>query len=145
MTVVPFNYAVWSARYPEFATVSEPVADEYFAEACLYLDNTDASLVPANPATFQPRSMLLNMLTAHVAALNSGINGEDASPLVGRINSASEGSVSVQAEMTGPAAAAWFFQTKYGAAYWQATAQYRTAVYRAPPGAYRSLRGRGWV
>jgi hypothetical protein len=126
--VVTFDYALWSLRYPEFAVVSSLVAGEYFTEATLYLDNTACSVVQDASAGGQ-RALLLNMLTAHIASLN----GFGSSPLVGRISQATEGSVSVSAEY-GPASgtSAWFLQTKYGAAYWQATAQFRTMRYYAP-------------
>lgn len=126
MGIVVFDPDAFIARYPEFSTLSPTLLNAYFAEATIYLDNTDCSRV----GDVAQRSVLLNMLTAHVAALNSGVNGQAASPLVGRVNSASEGSVSVSTDM-GPTSenSAWFMQTKYGAAYWQATAQYRTAVY----------------
>lgn len=125
--VVTFNVAAFRARYPEFASVSDPLLQAYFDEAAMaYLDNTDGSRVQQ----IEQRSVLFNMLVAHTAALNAGVNGQPASPLVGRINSATEGSVTVQAAMDGvPGTAAWFMQTKYGAAYWQATAGYRTMLY----------------
>jgi hypothetical protein len=66
--------------------------------------------------------------------------------IVGRINSASEGDVSVSAEWQAPANAnqAYFVQTKYGAQYWTMTAKYRTAIFvPAPPGAYNPLAGLG--
>ncbi len=134
MAIVVFNYANWIARYPEFTTLASganpaTVAPECFTEACLYCNNTDASLVTDIPT----RTMLLNMLTAHIVALNFGANGEPPSALVGRISSAGGGSVNVSAEMAGNTAySAWFNQTKYGAAYWQASAQYRMMRYVPP-------------
>lgn len=124
---VTFNYDAWSGRYPEFsASVTPSLAQQYFTEAGLYCDNTAASPVQ-DPAVLL---MLLNMLTAHIAALNAPQNGQPSSPLVGRISNASEGSVSVQTELEGQLQGrAWYAQTKYGLAYWQATAQYRTAQY----------------
>lgn len=126
MAVVAFDIAGFRARYPEFVTVQDATLTAYFGEAGLYLNNTDTSLVTDTAI----RSTLLNMLTAHIAALNSGVNGEAPSPLVGRVSQASEGSVSVTADM-GPVTGsqAWFMQTKYGAAYWQASAGYRTFRY----------------
>lgn len=126
MAIVTFDLAAFRARYPEFATVVDATIQAYFAEATLYLDNTDCSRV----SNVTVRAVLLNMLTAHIAALNSGVNGEAPSGLVGRVAQASEGSVSVSADM-GPTTgtSAWFLQTKYGAAYWQATAPYRTFQY----------------
>lgn len=128
--VVVFNYATWIARYPEFVAVTEPTATLYFNEATIYLNNTDCSLV----VDTSKRAVLLNMLTAHIAALNAkGPTGQPSNPLVGRIDSATEGSVSVHADMPASPSAAWFMQTSYGAAYWQATSQYRTARYIPGP------------
>jgi hypothetical protein len=127
LTVATFDYALWAARYPELATSVNPMlANEYFAEAGGYLDNTDNSPV-ADPTT---RLRLLNMLVAHIAALNAPLNGQASTAGVGRVSQASEGSVSVTLDMgTTSANAAWFQQTKYGAAFWQATASLRTMRY----------------
>lgn len=122
---VSFNYSAWSARYPEFSAVTEPTAQLYFNEACLYCDNTGAGPVSDEAVL----SVLLNMLTAHIAYL--AVPGRDS---VGRVSSASEGSVSASFDMQAPGSAAWFAQSKYGIAFWQATAQYRTArIYRGRP------------
>ena len=130
MGVAVFNYATWAALYPDIAAVTpEAQAIGYFGQACLILNNTDCSVV----CDVNARLALLNMLVAHIAILNSAARGG----LVGRINSATEGSVTVQVEMKGPDQAAWFLQTGPGALYWQATAQYRTAVY--VPGVPRFL------
>lgn len=124
--VVQFDYNGWSARYPELAaSVPQPLAQQYFFESQLYLDNTPCSPV----CNLIQRAVLLNMMTAHIAALNAPLNGEASSPLVGRISGASEGSVSVQTDYGVPGSAAWFSQTKYGAAFWQATVAYRTMHY----------------
>lgn len=127
MGVVAFDYAIWSARYPELVATTPPAAAQrYFQEATLYLSNTESSPV----RDVSRRALLLDMLTAHIAALNGGVNGQAASPLVGRISSATEGSVSVTVDSLGGGAnAAWFMQTKYGAAYWQLTASMRTFRY----------------
>lgn len=146
--VVAFSYAAWVARYPEFSAVSEATATAYFAEACIYHRNDITGVV--NDATIQ--SALLNMVTAHIAARYSQSQGspnpgaaQDANSPVGRINSASEGSVSVQTEYASetPGSMAWFAQSKYGADYWAATKAYRSMRYRASPtvvvnGAYPS-------
>lgn len=138
MPAVTFNYAGFIARYPEFAGLSTDQADAYFGEAGLYCTNETTN--PAFPAGILPT--LLNMLTAHIAWLNAprdanglpASSGAPASPIVGRISSASEGSVSVQTESQyPPGTAQWYQQTKYGAAYWAATAPYRTMRYAAQP------------
>lgn len=138
--IVSFNYDAWIARYPEFSAVTSASAEQYFAEATIYHANNGAG--PVATATLQ--SALLNMLTAHIAWLSSprDENGRPdssgsqlASPLVGRISNASEGSVSVQTEFgdSTPGTVAWFNQTQYGASYWQATRQFRTMRYRPGP------------
>lgn len=126
MAVVTFDPTGFLARYPEFSTVATASITACFNEATLYLDNTDASLV----ADVTRRAVLLNMLTAHITAMNFGVGGESASQLVGRVSNASEGSVSVATDVLAqPGSAAWCLQTKYGYAYWQATRQYRTFQY----------------
>jgi hypothetical protein len=139
MGIVVFDPAAFIARYPEFASVSSTLLQAYFTEATIYMANTDDSRVQ----DVAQRGVLLNMLVAHIAAINAGVNGQPASPLVGRVNAASEGSVSVGTDMGAvPFTAAWFMQTKYGASFWQATARYRTMQYvpgRSYPGA-----GFGW-
>ncbi|KPA87293.1 Protein of unknown function (DUF4054) [Pseudomonas asplenii] len=126
MGIVVFDVASFRVRYPEFATVSDALLQAYFDEATIYLNNTECSLV----TDVAKRALLLNMLVAHISALNAGVNGEAASPLVGRINSATEGSVSVTTDMGAVSgSAAWFMQTKYGAAYWQATINLRSFRY----------------
>jgi hypothetical protein len=128
MAVAVFNYAAWSTRYREFVgAVDASMAALYFAEAGLYLDNTDGSIVQ----DVGVRLLLLNMLTAHIAALAGALEpGGVPSGLVGRVSSASEGSVSVSTE-TGlmPGTAVWFQQTSYGLSFWQASKPYRSARY----------------
>jgi len=132
---VPFDYAAWQARFPEFSGVTPPLANDYFAEATMYLDNSGAGPIQ-DPAQ---QSMLLNLLTAHIAEIYRLTMGPDGnahavSQLVGRINSATQGTVSVQSEYDQPQGYAQYFsQTKYGAAFWAATAAYRTAAYLPGP------------
>ena len=139
-----FDYDLWSARYPELAgppgsppAVPPTLAASYFAEATLYFDNTGAGHVQ----DAGQQLALLNMLVAHIAALNAPLNGQASSPLVGRISSASEGSVSVSTDLQVPGTAAWFAQTKYGLAFWAATAQYRTMRYIGPARGYLPIGG----
>lgn len=136
--VVQFNYAQWVGMYPEFSRVTQPVATGYFNQATIYCRNDGGG--PVNDPSV--KSTLLNMLTAHIAALNSPQDSQgnsatggqsQASTLVGRITSASEGSVSVSVDMPSTPNNAWFLQTKYGAAYWQAISGFRQMRYRANP------------
>lgn len=135
--VVVFDPASFKDRYPEFSTVSDTLLQAYFDEATIYLANTEDSRVQ----DVVQRAVLLNMLVAHIAQLNVGSATQPASPLVGRVNTATEGSVSVGTDMgVVPFTAAWFLQTKYGASFWQATARYRTMQYvpgRSYSGSFR--------
>ena len=122
--VVTFVYQTWVDQYPVLgASVGAGQAQGFFDLACLYLDNSASSLVPV-----PPRGTILYLLTSHIATIM-----DTANPLVGRINNASEGSVSVAVDMPAPMSAAWFNMTKYGAMAYQALAPYRTGIYIAPP------------
>lgn len=131
---VQFSYPAFVARYPEFASVSAAQAQEFFNEATIYHSNTGGG--PVSNATIQ--SALLNMVTAHIAALSVQGQGDpspgspkDANAPVGRISNASQGSVSAAFDYGTSASdhKMFFVQTRYGAAYWAATQQYRTARY----------------
>ena len=130
--IVTFDYQQFITRYPEFAYLSEPLIMEYYLEATIFHRNDGGG--PVRDPTAQ--LVYLNMMTAHIAALNAPTAaGGAASNLVGRISTASEGSVSVGTENPyPPGAPSWYQQTKYGSAYWNATKPYRTARYI-----------RGWV
>lgn len=129
--VAIFSYAKWIARYPEFAAVSEGTAAGYFGEACIYHCNDGTGPV-CDP---NAQLALLNMMTAHIAARYAIRAGKLANPLVGRIASATEGSVTVSVEDDyEPGSDQWYQQTPYGSDYFAATTPYRTALYRAPPG-----------
>ncbi len=142
-TVAPvtFDYGTWVATYPEFAACTPVQGQAWFNRACVYFDNT-----ACNPAVIVGATIFaqyLYMLTSHIAWMsaprdangNPAATGQPASPLVGRIASASEGSVnvSVEWESSGSPSEAWYTQTKYGAEYWAATAQFRTFRYAAQP------------
>jgi hypothetical protein len=129
MAIVVFDPAVFVLRYPEFSTVNTQLLGLYFGDAGMYLDNSNSGI-----PQLDVRASLLYMLTAHITALNAGVNGEAASPLVGKITQATEGSVSVTSEYATnmPSSMAWFTQTRYGAAFWQASARYRTFRYVRP-------------
>jgi Protein of unknown function (DUF4054) len=126
-------YPAWLARYPEFCNVSYGQALGYFDEACLYCANS--TLNPAFCTGNLPT--LLNMLTAHIAKLYAAKDCQPAPEVVGMVNSATEGSVTVSLDMgdltAGSPSQPWYMQTKYGASYWYATARFRTAQYFANP------------
>ena len=139
---VTFVFADWVGQFGEFANVSPTAAQGWFNRASILCDpsiNNPASGTPGMVTT------LLYLLTAHIAWLNAprdangnpAATGQPASPIVGRINTASEGSVSVGADMgdatAGSPSQAWYMTTKYGAEYWYDTAGFRTAGYVPPP------------
>ena len=129
---VSFDYAAWAIAYPQFtANASQAmVTGPILTLAQQYCRNDGGG--PVTDATMQ--TQLLWLMVAHVAALFFGQNGDTPSALVGRLSSASEGSVSVSSEFPQqPPAAAWYNQTVYGAAYWVMMKPYRMGFYR--PGA----------
>ena len=128
--VVTFSYLGWVAQFPEFSCVNEATAQGYFDLATLYLRNDGCGPVKSDAVQAQ----LLNLLTAHLAQLLYTAAGTQPTQLVGRISNATEGSVSVGVELANmPPTAAWFTQTKYGLAFWQATAAFRTMRYFPNP------------
>ncbi|MGZ9981549.1 DUF4054 domain-containing protein [Bordetella bronchiseptica] len=133
MAVVVFDPDEFKLIYPSFSTLTDPQLAHAFRMATLYLSNKEDSRV----CDLDERKVLLYLLTAHVAALTYGENGQGPRPLVGRISSATEGSVSVSAEYNvAPGSAQWYAQTGYGAQYWEATAKYRVGRYRPAPTGY---------
>lgn len=119
--IVDFDVAAWSAAYPTLAKDLTPgQAQGYFDLACLSLNNTAASLV----RDLNERRVLLWLLVAHQAQL--GAMSSQSGGMVGRVSSASRGSVSVSSDTHSlPRDAGWFGQTQYGLTYWQATVKYR--------------------
>jgi Protein of unknown function (DUF4054) len=127
---VQFNSVEFLAQYPMFA-VQAPALAGNFALATTQLNNGCGSAVQDAPT----RQQLLYLLTAHITQLLNGIGSQQATGVVGRVSDAGEGSVSMAAEFDSKAgpSKAYYIQTSYGAAYWQMTAQFRTAQYFAPP------------
>jgi hypothetical protein len=139
---VTYSFADWTAIFPEFANCSTAQGQSWFNRASFLCAN-DA----CNPAACTPGMLadLLYLLTSHIGSLNAprgpdgnpAATGTPASSIVGRINTATEGSVSVGADMgdanAGSPSQAWYMQTRYGAEYWAATAGFRTARYVAQP------------
>ncbi len=138
MAIASFDYSVWAARFPAIAAkVAEPLAESYFAEAGIYLNNTDTSPV----VDVGTRLVLLNLLVAHIAALN-GATAASAAGLVGRLSSVTEGSITISTEYSvPPGSAAWYAQTQFGAQYWAMTAPYRTMNYVPGPEPYLGVPG----
>lgn len=133
---VAFSYSEWQAQYPELANVSSAQANAYFAIATTYQRNDGGG--PISSTTLQ--STMLNMLVSHIAVLSGwqpnaqgGVFDGSNARIVGHIDQASEGSVSVNAQFdtgqTKSAMQAWAIQTVYGANWWAAGTNIRTFRY----------------
>lgn len=133
MPAVTFDPVAFKARYPEFAAVADATLQGCFDEAGVYLSNSDKPV--ANEAR---RLVLFNMLTAHIAYLGGVLSADGMPRPVGRVSQASEGSVSAAFEGVPPTpgSGAWFQQTQYGAAFWQATSSLRGMRYIPCPTRY---------
>jgi hypothetical protein len=134
MGVAVFDPVVFLARYPEFTAAynaNPSLFPSLFAEAGLYLNNTDCSIVQ----DVNLRGLLLNMLTAHIAFIGGVLNADGQPKPVGRVSGASQGSVSAQFDYpaTQPGSGEWFAQSQYGIAFWQATSCYRGMQYSPQP------------
>lgn len=128
--IVVFNAPEFVAAYPAFATLLNAQMAAAFAVATIFLNNSCCSIVEDAPT----RQLLLYMLTAHVCALIYGSNGTAPSGMVGRVDSAKEGTVSVSASYANDMSMseAYFSQTPYGAMFWQATVAFRMGGYITP-------------
>ncbi len=144
--IAQWDEAAFLTAYPNFTGVPSGTMQAQFDIATIYLRNDGTS--PIRSVTVQ--TTLLYMLTAHLLTLAFGPNGDGAktggtgSPgLVGRVSSASEGSVSVSTDYPQNPNAAWFNQTQYGASFYQATANFRRAYYRPGPTRFGTGIGNG--
>ena len=134
MAVAAFNSALFLGRYPEFTAAYDAnpaLFASMFAEAGLYLNNTDCSVVQ----DVNLRGVLLNMVTAHIAFLGGVLTADGQPRPVGRVSAAGEGAVNASFDYAPatPGTGAWFAQSQYGAAFWQATTCYRGAKYFPRP------------
>lgn len=123
--IAVFDPAAFKVTYPQWAALPDAQLQGYFNIATLYLRNDGTSPV----RTVATQTLLMNLLTAHITQLSAGVDGKGPQSIVGRINSASEGSVSIGADYPANATNAWFLQTPFGANFWQATAAYRMVNY----------------
>lgn len=122
--VVVFKPAEFRLLYPSI-TATDGQLEMYFAMAETFLDNTECSLVK----DLKVRKIMLYLLVAHIAALNQ--RSESGSPVVGRIASASEGTVSIGLDYGNMGNnERWYLQTPWGSDYWQMTKMYRSMLYR---------------
>lgn len=127
MAIVVLDITKFRDMFPEFSSVTASALQFLFDQATDYLNNTECSLV----IDATKRERFLYLLMAHLAYVRYGdANGNGGSGLVGRLASASEGSVSVSSD-AGQVEFRymWYTQSPYGMDYWQATKVYRMANY----------------
>jgi len=133
-----FNYEIWQAQFRKFTAVSQVQAQGYWNEACLIHNNTGNG--PVTDPTQQ--QTLLNLLTAHIAFLDVGHDGNPSTPsqgMPGRVSSASQGSVSLSTEFSGTGKnEAYYAQSTYGIRYWRAMRPFWTFRYRSNCGRHLS-------
>lgn len=120
-------------QYPALtaAVAAQPATfAQLFVMAGLYLNNTDCS--PVQDVAM--RSVLLNMLTAHQADINGLLTADGQPKPVGIVSQAAEGSVSASFQNAPSTVGnpAWYQQSQYGSAFWQATQNLRGARYVPP-------------
>ncbi len=139
--IVTFNEAQFVLRYPQFAAfaAANPGALlQRFTEVTLIYINNTLNAIVKDPVE---RSIYINYAIAHILTLDGvvapggqGSTGDQ----VGRVSSATEGSVSASLDMGAASGTqAWWQQTQYGASYWSATAKYRTVRYARAPAQFR--------
>jgi hypothetical protein len=128
--VATFNYASWVQAFPAFSDSPGPavITGSVLSLAQVYCRNDGTG--PINDPNTQLQA--LNLMVAHIAQLlyppaNNGLPVGN----VGRLASATQGSVSASFEVQGPPSAAWFLQTQYGATYWQLILPFRVGFYSA--------------
>ena len=125
---VAFDPLAFVALFPQFdALTPDQLTTLVLPIAELYCRNDGGGPV----STAATQMSLLNLMVAHVATLMfpSLASPAGAVPAVGRLSSASQGSVSVAYEFPQNPNDAWFNQTVYGSAFRAATAAYRTMRY----------------
>lgn len=123
--IVVFDLPKFRSLYPTLKATDDQL-NWYFVEATMLLNNTEKSCVKS----LVEREVLLFLLVAHFAALQQRVEGNN--EVVGRVSSASQGSVSVSLD-NGQTTLSdkWYQQTPYGSKYWALTAKYRSFLYIA--------------
>jgi hypothetical protein len=159
--VVAYDDGDFKGMFPEFANCTLQQCQGWFQEAGMMCANAASNpLVRQGGGTNWMLQRALYLLTAHIGYLTAprdqsgnptGQQGVGTvSQIVGRITSASQGSVSVSADMQasgGTYSQAYYTQTQYGAAYWELTKSIRTFQYFATPTRVpgpRPYTGRRW-
>lgn len=144
--VIPYEDADFKALFPEFSNCTPQQGQSWFLQAGALCANAASNpLVRQAGGSNWMLQQALYLLTAHIGYIdaprdqNGNPTGQQGagsvSQVVGRISSASQGSVSVSTDMQAAStfSEAYFMQTKYGARYWELTKSIRTFQYFATP------------
>ena len=123
--IVVFDLPKFRSLYSNLKSTDDQL-NWYFVEATMLLNNTEKSCVKS----LAEREVLLFLLVAHFAVLQQRVEGDN--EVVGRVSSASQGSVSVTLD-NGQTTLSdkWYQQTPYGSKYWALTSKYRSFLYVA--------------
>lgn len=124
MAKVVFDPIHFKEIYPQFAGFTDAQLEWFFKKSEQILDNSENACIE-----YDARMIMFYLLVAHYAQLQQQI--KDGNTAVGRVSSATEGSVSISLDFPTSAVGRekWFNQTPYGAEYWMMTAPYRTGLY----------------
>ena len=126
MAIVVFDPAQFRLMYPAYTDetkYTDEYLTEYFNQSCALIPNTDTSFIPYDPEHgIVIRKIILDKVTCHLLTLAELPNTQ-----VGRVSSASQGSVSTSFELLNgkSESAQWWLQTQCGAMAWQLLARYR--------------------
>ena len=130
--VYVFDPGAFKLAYPQFASFTNEQLNFFFKSVQgRILDNSETSCI-----SLANREIWFYLLVAHKAELQNRINSGN-SGLVGRVSSATEGSVSISTDYSlgSGALGQWLNQTPYGAEFFALTTAWRTALWvagRAP-------------
>lgn len=132
MAVVVFDPAQFKTAFPQFANATDESLTALFTMIGFsFIDNSDTSIV----CNVDQRAAMMNFLMAHMLTLFGYVTAGGAvvpgTGAVGRVASATEGTVSTSLAYSVPAGAteAWYSQTPYGAALWVMMAPFRSFRY----------------
>jgi len=140
--IVTFDYANWAALFPQFSNLTEQQVETVILPLAEQYCRNDGGGPVCDPNV---QTQLINLMVAHVSQLLFGSMTQPLSPLVGRISTASEGSVSVGVEFPTTPSSAWYLQTQYGAMYWQLVLPFRLGRYVPKiTQQHQIFGGRGW-
>lgn len=126
--VYVFDPVAFKLAYPQFAKFTNEQLIQFFEEVeNSVVDNTESSCF-----SLANRKKWFYLLVAHNAELQNRIDSGNTG-LVGRISSATEGSVSITTDynMGDGALGQWLNQTPYGAKFFALTTAWRSALWVA--------------